>query len=266
MMTVKKKSCPRIIRPIILLLLGLLLVAPTSRAEVRTMEFRFELSDDVGSEFSMKLPVYSPGLLKVEAEWKPVNLAAESAAPQTALTLILLRPNGTEAARTSGPSPLRFEMRVSEQDLGRTGDRASWTVKIINGATEKRREVKGTLRTLIPITAGTLVENDFVLFGSGNAREFPFVVSGAGRLMVEATWEALGQADAALPPAALSIVLLHPGEDKVYARRQGRSPVKIEQQITAGLLDRGTRWIVRLQNDREVKVKGRVRITFTPEL
>lgn len=254
--------------PIALVMLGLLSLTPAAHAETRAVEFRFELSADPGSEFSAKLPVFSAGLLTVGAEWKPVNLSAAPATPQTTLTLILLRPSGTEAARTSGASPLRFEMRVTEQDLGGSSDRnrAAWTVKLINSGGENRREVTGFLRAAVPITAGTLVDAAFVLLGSGNAKELSFTVSGPGRLAIEADWQKESPADVASVPASLSLILLHPGDDRVYARRQGRSPIRIEQQIASQALDRGARWVVRIQNDSAVKVNGRLKVIFTPNL
>ncbi|MCA1600740.1 MAG: hypothetical protein LC776_03500 [Acidobacteria bacterium] len=37
-------------------------------------------------------------------------------------------------------------------------------------------------------------------------------------------------------------------------RRQGTSPIKVEQQVTEQALDRGGRWVVRVQNDSQTKV------------
>jgi hypothetical protein len=248
------------------MMFGLLVLIPVAHAETRQVEFRFELSGDPGSEFSGKLPVFSPGLLTVEAEWRLLTPPAGSAATQTTLTLILLRPNGTEAARSSGASPLRFEMQISEQDLGGLGDRerAQWTVKLINSAGEDRKEVTGRLRSTVPITSGTLVDTDFVLLGSTNAKELPLKVSGPGKLTVAADWQT-GSASAGSPtPTSLSLILLHPGEDRVYARRQGRSPIRIEQQIAESALDRGIRFVVRIENGSTTRVKGHLTVIFTP--
>jgi hypothetical protein len=241
-----------------------LLIVPEVGAETRNDEFRFQLSNDFGSEFSAQLKVIAPGPLRIEAEWKPLNAVSSSTpVPHTRLTLILLRADGTEAARTSGTSPLRLEMRVFDQDIGRSSDRArpAWTVKILNTALEHRREVTGVLRTVIPSFAGILAESEFVLLGSGNAKEIDFLVSGSGRLVLETDWQTNTDGTEA---SSLSLSLLHFGEDRIYARRRGRSPLRIEQPIADPVLANGARFIVRIQNESPVRVRGRVKVTFVP--
>jgi hypothetical protein len=156
-------------------------------------------------------------------------------------------------------------MRISEQDLGRSNDRdlTTWTVKIVNGNNDNRNEVTGVLRAAIPIVAGIIVDKDFVLLGSGNAREIAFLVSGPGRLAIDASWENDSTAGSASPAPQLTVVLLHPGDGRTYARKQGRSPLTIEQQIVGSALD-GVRWVVRVQNDTPVRVKGRLKVRFSP--
>ncbi|MGH9903925.1 MAG: hypothetical protein ACRD68_19110, partial [Pyrinomonadaceae bacterium] len=139
----------------LLLCSGLFPPPSPARAETRTVEFRFQLSADPASEFSAKLPVLSPGAVVVQAEWRPLDSPAAAPPPRpTMLNVVLLRPNGAEAARTSGTSPLRFEMRVTDQDVAAAGDRAgsSWTIKIMGGAGENRGEVRGLLRVTFPVT------------------------------------------------------------------------------------------------------------------
>jgi hypothetical protein len=65
-------------------------------------------------------------------------------------------------------------------------------------------------------------------------------------------------------PLVVSLILS--GESRTYARRQGASPIKVEQQITELALDQGAKWIVRVQNDSQTKVSGRVRVNYTPSL
>jgi hypothetical protein len=244
---------------------GLLHIAPVEGSELRTAEFRFQLSSDPGSEFSAKLPVVTPGSLKIEAEWSPLNTGSKSSAPHTKLSLLLLRPDNTEVARTSGTTPLRLEMRVSEQDLGRSNDRdlATWTFKIVNGGGDNRTDVAGVLRAAIPIVTGIIVDKDFVLLGSGNAREIAFFVSGPGRLAIDASWENDSTAASGYSASQLTVVLLHPGDGRTYARKQGRSPLTIEQQIVGSALD-GVRWVVKVQNDTPTRVKGRLKVRFSP--
>lgn len=241
-------------------------LSPVARADLRTFEFRFQLSADPGSEFGAKLPVFKDGPLVVQAEWQPPSNSSE-AVPPVPLTLILLRPGGAEAARTSGTSPLRFEIRLTAQDLGAPGERgrASWTVKIINAAPEGRREVAGTLKVSLPILSGTLTEIDFTLLGAGNAQEVPFTVTSPGRVLVEARWENdhLTGPPAGQTPLVLS--LTHLGQSRTYARRLGKSPLRIEHQITERDNDAGLRWVARLQNDGPAKLTGVLKITFAPD-
>jgi hypothetical protein len=63
--------------------------------------------------------------------------------------------------------------------------------------------------------------------------------------------------------------MIHPGQNKIYARRQGQSPLKAEHQVTEQELDKGLRWVVRVQNDSgdpQAKARGRVKVIFMPSL
>jgi len=118
---------------------------------------------------------------------------------------------------------------------------------------------------LAPAARRALEDTQFTLLGSGNAQEIPFNVPAPGRIEVETSWEP----DALSKPSAqvlLVVSLIHPGDSRTYARRQGTSPIKVEHQITEQVLDRGGRWVVRVQNDSQTKVSGRVRIVYTPSL
>ena len=242
---------------------------PTSAAtNTRMIEFRFQLSADPASEFSASLPIHCQGSIVAHAEWGPLDPSAAHSTRQTMLNLVLLRPNGAEAARTGGTSPLRFEMRVSEQDLAALNDRAgsSWTVKIVHGAGEDRAEVRGLLRVTVPVPAGTLADTSFTLLGSGNAQEIPLTVSVPGRLLVGVDWRSDASSGAKTKHAPLSLSLIHTGENRTYARRRGATPLKIEQQVTEQCLDRGVRWVVRVHNDGQTRVRGSLKVTFTPNL
>lgn len=248
------------------LLLGLNIIglAGPIVADTRLTEFRFQLSSDAGSEFSARVQLLSPGFLTARADWKA--LVSGESASETKLTLVLIRPDQTEAARISGPSPLSLEMRVSESDVARFSDRGrAWTIKVLNGASDIRREVAGTLRVTVPVTTGTLIDASFTLLGEGNAQEFPFNVSAPGKLTVEANWQT--DSPAAGPAGSvLSLSLIHSGEERVYARRQGPSPLRVEQPITERTLDRGARWSVRILNNGQTRVRGFVKVMFTPGL
>lgn len=250
------------------LLLGLILASSGNGvgADARLIEFRFQLSADAGSEFSARVPLLSPGFLTIKADWRSLASSGENSSAQTKLILALVRPDGTEAARTSGPAPLNLEMRVSESDIARSSDRGrAWTVKILNGVSDSRREVAGTLRVTVPITRGRLIDTGFTLMGQGNAQELPFNLSAPGKLIVEANWQTDSPTERSAP-SVLSLSLIHAGEERIYARRQGPSPLRIEQPITEQSLDRGARWSVRILNEGRIKVKGALKVTFAPGL
>ncbi|MDQ3666629.1 MAG: hypothetical protein M3410_08640 [Acidobacteriota bacterium] len=232
------------------------------RANSRTLEMRFALSADARSEFTKRFPVLSPGRILVEANWKS-SATGKVSAP---LSLVLIQPDGTVVTSKNGASILRLEHRASEQDVEKSGgpQEQLWTVKILNDANADRSEVSGTLRITVPAASRALQDTQFTLLGSSNAQEIPFNVPAPGRLEIEISWEP----ENSRPSTQVSLVvsLIHPGESRTYARRQGTSPIKVEQQITELALDQGSRWIVRVQNDSQTKVSGRVRIAYTPSL
>lgn len=233
------------------------------RANTRILETRFALSSDARSEFSKQFPVLSAGRILVEANW---NSPTSGRVP-VSLNLILIQPDGTIATSRSGTSILRLEHRASEQDTEKfaQSDEGKWTVKILNDADAHRSEVSGTLRITIPVARRVLEDTQFTLLGLGNAQEIPFNVPAPGRIEVDTSWEpdALSGPSAPVP---LVVSLIHPGESRTYARRQGTSPIKVEHQVTEQALDRGGTWIVRVQNDTQTKVIGRVKITYVPSL
>jgi hypothetical protein len=167
----------------------------------------------------------------------------------------------------SGTSILRLEHRASEQDLERLagGKEPKWTVRILNDAETNRSEVSGTLRITIPTASRVLEDTQFTLLGSGNAQEIPFNVPAPGRIEVDTTW----QPDVLSGPSAqvpLVVSLIHPGESRTHARRQGTSPIKVEHQVTEQALDHGDRWVIRVQNDTQTKVIGTLRVIYKPSL
>ena len=222
---------------------------------------RFALSADARSEFTRQFPVLSAGRILVEANWQSPT-TGKVIAP---LTLILIQPDGTVATSRNGTSVLRLEHRASEQDVERLAGSKDqrWTVKILNNANADRSEVSGTLRITVPAASRALEDTQFTLLGSSNAQEIPFNVPAPGRLEIETSWDPEISNSAQVP---LVVSLIHPGASRTYARRQGPSPIKVEQQITEIVLDQGARWIVRIQNDSQTKVSGRVRIVYTPSL
>lgn len=227
----------------------------------RTLEMRFALSADARSEFTKRFPLLSAGRILVEANWQSAS-TGKVVAP---LTLVLIQPDGAVAASKNGASILRLEHRTSEQDLEKAvGGNEQWTVKILNDANADRTDVSGTLRITVPTASRALEDTQFTLLGSSNAQEIPFNVPAPGRLEVETSWDPEVSKPAA--PVTLVVSLIHPGGSRTYARRQGTSPIKVEQQITELALDQGARWIVRVQNDSQTKVSGRVRIIYTPSL
>jgi hypothetical protein len=244
----------QIIPSILALICGAVFVA---NANTRTLEMRFALSADARSEFSRQFPVLSSGRIVIEANW--------SSGPTDSLTLVLIQPDGRVATSKTGRSILRIEHRASEELLERLDDDKGhkWTAKILNDVSGS--EVTGTLRITVPTTTRTLEDTQFSLLGSGNAQEIPFNVPAPGRVQVEVSWstDALSSAS---PPVVLIVSFIHPGEARTYARRQGPSPISVEHQVTEQALDRGERWIVRVQNDTQTKVNGRIKISYTPSV
>lgn len=252
----------KLVKIILIALIGMFCLVTAVRANTRTLEMRFALSSDARSEFSKQLPMLSAGRIVVEANWNPTTAGKVN----VSLTLILIQPDGTIAISKNGASILRLEHRLSEQDLEKfAGSKEpKWTVKILNDAISERSEVSGTLRITVPTASRALEDTQFTLLGSGNAQEIPFNVPAPGRLEIETIWEPeLSRPSAQVP---LVVSLIHPGESRTYARRKGVSPIKVEQQITELTLDLGARWIVRVQNDSQTKVSGRVRVIYTPSL
>lgn len=245
----------------ILLALTLGLVVNTVNANTRTLEMRFALSADSRSEFSRQFPVLSAGRIVVEANWS----STRDGKPSGPLKLVLIQPDGTIATSKTGTSVLRVEHRAAEDVIEKTlgGRDSKWTAKIFNESNGS--EVSGTLRITVPTTSRALEDTQFTLLGSGNAQEVPFNVPSPGRIQVDVSWtpDALSGSSS---PVLLIVSFIHPGESRTYARRQGPSPINVEHQVTEQALDRGGRWVVRVQNDSQIKVNGRIKITYTPSL
>jgi hypothetical protein len=229
-------------------------------ANTRAIETPFALSSDARSEFSASFQVFSGGRILIEGVW---NAQHGGAYP---LHIALVRPDGSEAARREGRSPLRLEYAIADAEADRfnSDSPAKWNVKVTNGAALERREVSGKLRLTIPVAARALEDTQFTLLGDGNAQEIPIRVIAPGRITVEAEWR--NDSTAANDAAPLTLSLEHPGMDRIFARRTAKSPLRIEQQITSADIERGKRIVVRVQNDGAARVKGRVKVTFAPAL
>jgi hypothetical protein len=226
---------------------------------VRTIESPFALSSDARSEFSAGFQAFSAGRIAVEGSW---SAGRDSAYP---LRIAIVRPDGSEAARREGPSPLRVEYAIAEAEADRFNSEsaAKWSARVINSAAATRRDVSGKLRITIPTTARALEDTQFTLLGSGNAQEIPIRIIAPGRVTIEVEWHGDSPQSEA---TQLTLSLEHPGMNRIYARRTAKSPLRIEQQITSADLERGKRLIVRLQNDARSRVNGRVKVTFAPAL
>jgi hypothetical protein len=236
------------------------LLGMATGANTRAIETPFALSSDARSEFSASFQVFSGGRIIIEGVW---NGQRGGAYP---LHIALVRPDGSEAARREGHSPLRIEYPIAEAEADKfnSDSPAKWNVKVTNGAAPERREVLGKLRLTIPAAARTLEDTQFTLLGGGNAQEIPIRVIAPGRVTVEAGWQ--NDSPAANEAAPLTLSLEHPGMDRIFARRTAKSPLRIEKQITSADIERGKRIVVRVQNDGAARVKGRVKVTFAPAL
>jgi hypothetical protein len=250
----------RVSRKALLLVTWLKLLSPAMGANTHTIETPFALSSDARSEFSASFQVFSGGRIVIEGVW---NVQQSGAYP---LHIALVRPDGSEAARREGNSPLRIEYAIAEAEADKfnSDSPAKWNVRIVNSAAPERHEVSGKLRLTIPAAARTIEDTQFTLLGSGNAQEISLRVLAPGRVTVEAEWR--GDSPAADEALPLTLSLEHPGTNRIYARRAAKSPLRIEQQITSVDIERGKRVVVRVQNDNTAKVKGRVKVTFAPAL
>lgn len=229
----------------------------------RTVEFPFRLSGDLRSEFRAKTQIVSPGTIVIEAQWRPLKQTQGL----SSLTLVVMRPDGLEAVRRSGRSPLRLEHHLSEADLDNSSSskQASWAVKLIN-ENEDGQEIEGKLRITVPLSTRVLVNTQFTLLSLGNAQEMAFSVMAPGRLVLEANWQSDPLGGNQSGPSQLTLQLVHAGQDKTYARRRGADGLRIEQQVTELEIDSGLRWIARVQNEGQSKVKGLLKVTFVPSL
>lgn len=235
------------------------------KAASRTIEFPFKLSADLRSEFSVASRVGSPGVMMIEASWAPIGIHGSIGSSASALSLVVLRPDGVEAVRRRGVSPLRLDHRVSEEEIDRLAAlrKLEWTIKLINDVDSVRTEVGGKLRITIPNTARSLVDQQFTLLDAKNAQEMAFAVTMAGRLVIEALWQK-DQPSAPADQSPLALLLIHPAQSRTYARRQGPSPLRVEHQVTEREIDKGIRWVVRIENLGQAKVKGLIKVSFFP--
>lgn len=264
-----RSSMKRVHVPTIIMLATLSIVLTVSirtSANTRTLETPFALSSDARSEFSTRFQLPSAGSVVVEAEWRQAAVAVTGT--PVSLTLVLTRPDGLVAASSRGTSILRLEHSTNGQEFVgfTTGSDKKWTIKILNDADANRFDLSGTVRITVPTASRVLEDTQFTLLGSGNAQEIPFNIPGPGRIDVEAIWQT--EVASAPSPAQTPLIVsfIHPGEARTYARRQGPSPIRFDHQVTDIALDRGARWIVRVQNDTQTKVKGRIKVTYTPSL
>src|SRR5215468_5287350 len=156
----------------------------TTVANTRTLESPFALSADTRSEFSLTFQVFSGGRIVIEGDWKAQQGGSYP------LHIALVRPDGSEAARREGHSPLRLEYAIAETEVDKFNSEspAKWNAKVVNSATTTRHEVSGKLRITIPTSARTLEDTQFTLLGSGNAQEIPIRVIAPGRVAIEVEW------------------------------------------------------------------------------
>jgi hypothetical protein len=248
---------------IVLILSTLAATSGSAFNDSRTIEFPFKLSADRQSEFRTKARIVSAGPMVIEAQWTSMNDPKQL----SPLTLVILRPDGFESVRRTGTSPLRLEHRLNEADIDIvTGpNRSSWVVKLIN-ENDVGQEIEGKLRITVPLSPRTLVNNQFTLLSLGNAQEMAFSVTSPGRLVVEANWQTDPLTGTSAVANSLSLQLVHVAQDKTYARRRGADSLRIEHQVTDLEIDRGLRWIARIQNEGQSKVKGLLKVTFVPSL
>ncbi|MEW5975595.1 MAG: hypothetical protein AB1898_07295 [Acidobacteriota bacterium] len=242
--------------------LGLLLILPAA-ANTRTLEFPVALASSPQSQFSTQFRVLSPGRLVVEV----VSGAAHPKSTSSVVRLTVTQPDQVEVLRREGPLPLRLEYRTTDQEIERwiQSGRTHWVVKVSNAGAEQG-EFKGLLRITVPAAPHPLADTQFTLVGSGNAQEIPFVIPAPGKIQLLVSWETDPLSPNGPQAVSLTLSLTHPGLARTYAKRQGPSALRIEHQATESELDAGSRWVGRIQNDTQSRVRGRMTVLFTPAL
>lgn len=261
-----KDHFSRIFLSVLMAWLVLITLLPSAgNAAPRTIEFPFKLSADLRSEFSVGSRVGSPGVMMIEASWAPIGIQSAIGSSASALSLVVLRPDGVEVVRRRGVSPLRLDHRVSEEEIDRLAAlrKLEWTIKLINDVDSVRTEVGGKLRITIPNTVRSLVDQQFTLLDAKNAQEMGFAVTMAGRLVIEVFWQK-DQPSVPADQTSLALLLIHPAQNRTYARRQGQSPLRVEQQVTEREIDKGIRWVARIENLGQARVKGLIKVSFFP--
>ncbi|MCI0423078.1 MAG: hypothetical protein L0312_28285, partial [Acidobacteria bacterium] len=219
-------------RVIALLLLGL---CAGLRANTRILEVPLALSGDARSEFTTQVRLMSPGRLAVQILLSP---DVRGHAP---LSASIARPDRSEAVRKDAVGSFRLEYQATELEIDQfvsTGN-LSWTLRVMQGANPSG-EVHGRLRITVPAAPRQLVDTQFTLLGSGNAQEIPFVVPAPGKIQVTTSWETDSSATGVTQSVPLTLSLIHPGLAQTYARRQSRSPQRIEHQVNEQQLNVGS--------------------------
>jgi len=239
----------------------LLFICSGLKANTRILEIPLALSADTRSEFATQIQLLSSGRLVVEILLNP------NPAGHGFLSASIIRPDRSEAARKEAAGAFRLEYHATEPEIDQLVSRGalSWTVKVKQGSAPAG-DVAGRLRITVPATPRQLVDTQFTLLGSGNAQEIPFVVPAPGKIQVTTSWETDATAAGTTQPVPLTLSLSHPGLAQTHARRQSRSPQRIEHQVREEELNAGSRWSSRIQNNSPVKVKGSIQVIFVPAL
>jgi hypothetical protein len=124
---------------------------------------------------------------------------------------------------------------------------SAWVAQspVLDGAIKQGKWNRAKRRTKLPqVSLGTTVahvrERFHVISAFGNRDRYQLTLTQAGRLKLRAVWKGTAQ--------TLALILNGPGQTGYYARKDGRSPLEIDFQLTPELLRRGNKWQVSIIN------------------
>lgn len=235
----------------------LMLTAGLASADNQTKTDEFQLTRGDFTELTIRPG--TPGLIKLEADWKGTGVAKKD----VALRMQLVRSNGSVLKEVIGgsPLPLAFNLSATEFDAGKGG-----FFKVVlrhNVAGQDDEKVKGTLRATFPAAAVTVFNNSanpLDLGGKGSKTEVSFAIPNKpGKLEVDIAFR-----DGLFDGTKMLAQLVR-ADGVVVVAKSGNSGLDLDRTVTAADSAKGLTWKVRLTNNNDREVKGiKIVARFTP--
>ena len=98
----------------------------------------------------------------------------------------------------------------------------------------------GPQAALMRATVATVEEPFQVSSAFGDRDTYKLIINVSGRIRLKAVWRGRAR--------ELALILNGPGQVSYYARKDGRSPLEIDFEITPKILERGSEWTVSIVN------------------